>query len=143
MKSILILAAALLIAAPAHASDSTDIMAAINAQNDALNRNDIKASAAVYAPQAVIIDEFAPHVWQGADAFHGWLDSFGVDAKARGVEAVGVKFSRPWHVMAQRDRGYAVIPAVYSYKLKGKLVHERGIQTFAMQKIGADWKIAG
>jgi|HubBroStandDraft_2_1064218.scaffolds.fasta_scaffold59099_1 hypothetical protein len=37
----------------------------------------------------------------------------------------------------------SVIPAVYTYKLKGKLVHERGIQTFAMQKIGADWKIAG
>ena len=53
------------------------------------------------------------------------------------------EFSRPWHVMAEGDRGYAVIPAVYTYKLKGKLVHERGIQTFAMQKIGADWKIAG
>ncbi|HSZ73696.1 MAG TPA: hypothetical protein VK779_02670 [Rhizomicrobium sp.] len=72
MKPILILAPAILIAAPAFPSDTSGVMAAINAQNDALNRNDIEASAAVYASQAVIIDEFAPHVWRGSDAFHGW-----------------------------------------------------------------------
>jgi hypothetical protein len=143
MKRALFFAAALLLAVPAYASDKTDVMAAINGFNDALNRNDAKTAGEAHAPQAVIIDEFAPHLWQGASAFKDWLASFGADAKTRGVSAPQMKLYRPLHVLVEEGRGYAVVPALYSFKLNGKLTHERGLFTFAMQKVDASWKIAG
>ena len=143
MKHIFFFAAALLLAMPAHASDASDITAVLNATNDAFNRNDTKTAAEAYMPQAVIIDEFAPHVWQGANTVNDWLASFTADAQARGVTEPQMKLYRPLHVLVEGDRGYAVIPALYSFKLKGKPTHERGLFTFAMRKIGADWKIAG
>jgi hypothetical protein len=41
------------------------------------------------------------------------------------------------------DRGYAVYPSHYSYKLNGKSVVEQGVWTFAMQKAAGGWRIAG
>ncbi|HEY1962505.1 MAG TPA: hypothetical protein VGG69_08810, partial [Rhizomicrobium sp.] len=70
MKTILLAAiAALAFAAPAFASDETDVMAVINKMNDALTKNDMKTAGSMYTANASIIDEFPPHFWSGANAF--------------------------------------------------------------------------
>ena len=35
------------------------------------------------------------------------------------------------------------LPATYTFKEHGKKVTEHGLWTFAMEKSGSDWKIAG
>src|SRR5690348_5635107 len=144
MKRILI-ASALLVAfaAPAYASEETDIVAVINKMNDAMNKNDSKTAAATYTANATIIDEFPPHYWSGANVFDSWNNDFGKVAKANGDTDPLVTTAKPLHVSVNGDRGYAVVPATYTFKEKGKKVTEHGLWTFAMQKSGNEWKIAG
>ncbi|MFL5240227.1 MAG: DUF4440 domain-containing protein [Rhizomicrobium sp.] len=143
MIRIAVITALLLSAAPAFASDQSDITAAINNMNTAMNKNDTKAAAAYYTADGVILDEFPPHVWSGANVYDHWAADFDTYSKAHGDTDALVTISKPSHVTAGGDRGYAVVPALYTYKEHGKKVTEHGLWTFAMQKIGGVWKIAG
>jgi ketosteroid isomerase-like protein len=144
MKTILLAAAAaFLLSAPAFASDETEIMAVINKMNDALTKNDMKTAGSTYAANASIIDEFPPHFWSGADAFSKWGGDFATDSKKHGDTDGVVTTSKPLHVSVDGDRGYAVVPATFTFKEKGKTVTEHALWTFAMDKSGGDWKIAG
>jgi ketosteroid isomerase-like protein len=143
MLRTLIIAAVLLVAAPAAASDATDIAAAVNAYNDTLNKNDLPGAAAYYTPAPTIIDEFTPHIWSGAGAFAQWGADYGVYAKDRGMTEGSMRLLKPRHVSVEGDRGYAVVPAIFDFERGGKQVHEAGIMTFAMQRIDGAWKIAG
>lgn len=138
-----IFAAALLLAAPAYADDASDLAAAANAYNDAMNKGDLPAAAAYYAPNPSIIDEFTPHLWSGAGAFAQWGADYGKYAEARGMTEPTMTLAGPQHAMAEGDRGYVVFPATFHFKLKGTPTDEPGTMTFAMQKIGGAWKIAG
>lgn len=142
MKHIAFAAALALFAIPALASDDSDIMAAINKMNDAMNKNDSKAAAAAYTGNAAIIDEFAPHYWNGGNVFETWNNDFAALAKKEGDTDAWVTTQKPLHVSANGDRGYAVVPAVYTFKEHGKKMTEHGLWTFAMQKTGGEWKIA-
>jgi ketosteroid isomerase-like protein len=135
-------AAALLVAGPAFASDTDDITAAINGYNDSLNKGDFAGAAAYYTVSPAIIDEFAPHAWSGADAFVKWGADYGAYAKGREMTEPTMVFDKPAHVVAEGDRGYAVMPATFNFKEKGESVHEAGLMTFALQKVGDSWKIA-
>ena|ERR1041385_2822885 len=143
MKHILLAAALVLFAAPAFASDETDIVTVINKMNDAMNKNDNKGAAAAYMANGSIIDEFAPHYWSGANVYDSWSNDFGAAAKKNGESDPLVTTQKPLHVSVAGDRGYAVVPAVYTFKRHGKKVTEQGLWTFAMQKDGGAWKIAG
>jgi ketosteroid isomerase-like protein len=98
-------AALLLAAAPAYASDETDIVAAIAKMNDAMNKNDAKTAAATYTANATIIDEFPPHYWSGANVFDSWNNDFAVVAKAQGDTDPVVTLAKPTHVSASGDHG--------------------------------------
>jgi ketosteroid isomerase-like protein len=143
MKHILLAAALVLFAAPAFASDETDIVTVINKMNDAMNKNDAKVAAAAYTANAAIIDEFSPHFWSGANVYDTWNADFGTFAKAQGDTDPWVTLAKPSHISAKGDRGYAVVPAVFNFKEHGKKITEHGLWTFAMQKSGSEWKIAG
>jgi ketosteroid isomerase-like protein len=142
MTRILLATALLLSAAPAFASDETDIMTVITKMNDAMNKNDGKAAATAYTGNAAILDEFPPHYWTGAHAFDMWNGDFGAVAKKQGDTDPWVTTQKPLHVLAEGDHGYAVVPAVYTFNEHGKKMTEHGLWTFAMQKSGGDWKIA-
>ncbi|HEX3944836.1 MAG TPA: nuclear transport factor 2 family protein [Rhizomicrobium sp.] len=143
MMRFALAAALLLAAAPAYASDETDIIAAITKMNDAMNKNDAKTAAAAYTANATIIDEFPPHYWNGANVFDSWNNDFAIVAKAQGDTDPLVTLAKPTHVSASGDHGYAVVPAVYNFKEHGRKKTEHGLWTFAMQKSGGEWKIAG
>lgn len=71
-SSILFVAGAIalspLVLIPAFASDNPEVMATVRQYDDAFNNGDMKAWKALCSDQAIIIDDFAPHVWQGANA---------------------------------------------------------------------------
>jgi ketosteroid isomerase-like protein len=144
MTRILFAAAAALIAfaAPAVASDRTDILAAITKLNDGLNSGNLAAPDGVYAPGATIIDEFPPHYWSGEHAHADWAAAFEAIAKAQGISGVKLTLARPLHVNVEGDRAYVVVPAQLTQKVKGKAEREHGLWTFAMQKGAAGWQIA-
>jgi ketosteroid isomerase-like protein len=130
-------------ATSAAASDTADIAATINQYNNAFNKNDIKAADALCTSQTIIIDDFAPHAWQGATTCGDWWKALSDSDKKSGITDGIVTLEKAWHVTATGDRGYADFPAHYSYKLNGKPVVEQGVWTFAMQKTAAGWRIAG
>jgi ketosteroid isomerase-like protein len=143
MRRIILVAALLALAAPAYASDETDVMAVINKMNDAMNKNDVKTAAGVYTANAAIVDEFPPHFWSGANVFDAWNNDFSTFAKKQGDTDPLVTTGKPTTVSVNGDRAYAVVPSVFTFKEKGKKVTEHGLWTFAMQKSGTEWKIAG
>lgn len=128
---------------PVLASDSTDALATVKQYNDAFNNNDMKSWNALCADQAAIIDDFPPHVWQGANACGSWWNAFVTASKNAGFANPNVALDKPWHVAVEGDRAYVVEPAVYSYKVKGKPAVEHGVWTFALQRQAAGWRITG
>ena len=133
-----------LFALPAAASDETDIMATVNQYNTAFNNNDANGAAAMCAPQAIIIDDFPPHVWQGATTCSDWWNAIEADDKKNSITDGVVTTEKPWRVVVTGDRAYVVLPAKYTYKENGKPVVESGaVWTFALQKLAAGWRITG
>lgn len=137
------LAAVLLLSAtPAFASDETDIVAAINKMNDAMNKNDMKAAGSLHNADAVIVDEIPPYAWTGNGTFDRWSADYDKYIKAHGDTEPVVTTGKALHVLVEGDKGYAVISALYTYKEHGKKVRENALWTFAMQKMDGAWKIA-
>ena len=122
----------------------TAVVAAIRQFVDGFNKGDVKIMAASCAEQTSILDEFPPHEWHGAGACAKWAGDFDADAKKNGITDGVVTLSTPSHVDVTGDRAYVVVPANYSFKLKGKPVGEVGsIITLALVKSGGGWKITG
>lgn len=144
MTRILFAAAALLIAfaAPAFASDRTDIMATITKLNDGLNSGNLAAPEGIYAAGATIIDEFPPHYWSGEHAHADWAAAFEAIAKAQAVTEPKLTMGKALHVNIEGDRAYVVLPMLLTQKVKGKPEREHGLWTFAMQKGAGGWQIA-
>jgi hypothetical protein len=97
-RTYILFAAARAIATPAAASDKTDAMMPIHQFIDNLDKGDMKAASAAYAPQAGILDEFPPHAWQGATAFADWGRDFGTFSQKAGDTEPFVKLGKPRHI---------------------------------------------
>jgi hypothetical protein len=144
VRTIIVAFAVALTAAPAVASDKTDVMAAVNRFNDGMNKGDTKTALATCATPSSIIDEFPPYGWQGATACADWATDFDAYNKKSGITDSFATLGKPRHVDISGDRAYAVIPATYTYKQKGKKVTESGsLLTAALQKSTAGWVITG
>ena len=145
--AILILAGTILsgtwTAAPALADDKSDVLAATKAYADDFNKGDMAAAAALCANPAVVIDDFAPHIWQGPTACADWAAALAAFARTEGDTDAHVTTAKPKALTVTGDRAYAVLPAHYSYKQKGKPVNEPGLWTFSMQKVDGGWRITG
>jgi hypothetical protein len=126
----------------AGASDRTDVMATVNRFIDGLNKGDVKTAVATCTTPSGIIDEFPPYGWEGATACADWATDFDTFNKKSGITDSRVTLSKPRHVDITGDRAYAVIPATYAYKEKGKKVTEAGsLFTAALQKSNGAWVI--
>jgi ketosteroid isomerase-like protein len=144
MRSVTMLVVALLVSAPALASDPADVMAPIHQFLDSANRGDTKTALAACASPASVIDEFPPHEWQGANACANWFTDFDSYNKKSDVTDPVAKVGKPHHVDITGDRAYVVLPATYTYKQNGKTVTERNsTMTVALQKAPTGWLITG
>lgn len=143
-KLAFVLAAGLLAAGPAIASEKSDVMVVIHQFVDGFNKGDAKTALAACAEQTSIIDEFPPHEWHGADACAKWADDYTASAKEGGITDGFVTLGKAKHVDVNGDRAYVVIPSDYAYKQHGKPMKEtRSAFAFALQKGAAGWRITG
>ena len=129
-------------AAPAFASDQTDVMVPIHQFVDGFNKGDAKSALAACAEETSIIDEFAPHEWHGAGACAKWADDYVANAKKDAITNGVVTMHKASHVTVSGDRAYVVVPSDYAWKQKGKPMKEtKAAFSFALQKGAGGWKI--
>ena len=143
-KMFIALSLAVLVAAPAAASDQTDVTAVVQKFVDGFNKGDTKTAAAACADQTSIVDEFPPYEWHGTGACAKWMADYDADAKKNGITDAIVTLGTPRHVDVTGDLAYVVVPTGYTYKLKGAPTKETGsMLTIALKKGAAGWRITG
>src|SRR5512146_1542866 len=71
-------------AALAKPAPAAGLMTPIRQFIDSFNKGDIKTAEATHVAAPTIIDEVAPHHWQGQGAFQAWAGDLDKDAKAKG-----------------------------------------------------------
>jgi ketosteroid isomerase-like protein len=144
MRAMLAAVTVALIVTPVVASDQSDVAAVVHRFIDALNQGDAKTACSTCATPSSIIDEFPPYGWQGATACADWAADFDAYNKKSGITDPAVTLAKARHVDVSGDRAYAVIPATFSCKEKGKKLTESGsVFTAALQKSSAGWVITG
>ena len=101
----------------------------------------MKELQALFAQGAVMVDEFAPYAWGGADAVQHWGADFGVWQKANEVTNQQVHMGAVTTSEISGDSAYLVAAASETYQAKGKTVFRPARFTFAFHRDGGDWKI--
>lgn len=152
-RSLLALLAVLVVAQTGVSAAQTGVsaaqaapMATVRQFVDGFNKGDTKTALATCASPASIIDEFAPHLWQGPNACADWARDLDASDKAAGISGGIVTLGRPWTltITNEGDSSYAyvVVPTTYAYKLHGKLQVESGsVWTLTLKKTDAGWRI--
>jgi len=125
------------------ASEEVQVLGVVNQFSEDFSKNDMKAAIPLCSDQVVIIDDFAPHTWQGATACADWWTAFVADNEKSGIAGGIVKLGKPWHVSITGDHAYVAYPLTYTFKHNGTQTISQGVWTFALQKLAGSWRIAG
>lgn len=121
---------------------AADVTVPIRQFIDGFNTGDTKSVYAAYASgDVMIVDEFAPHRWYGANAPQAWVGDYEKHAQATGVSDGQVKYGPPTRTEIEGDVAYVIIPCTYLYKEHGKSMIEKGEMTFVLQNQAGAWKI--
>lgn len=136
------LAVAMLAAAPALATEKTDVLLPVYQFVDSFNKGDTTTAAAACAEQTSIIDEFPPYAWHGRGACATWMSDYDADAKKNEISEGMVALNKPRHVDIDGDRAYVVVPASYAFTKKGSPVKETlSTLTVALENGEKGWRI--
>lgn len=127
-------------APPAAAPSQDEVLAPFRAFVDAFNKGDMKAAAAPYGPDAVIVDEIPPFQWRGK-AFEGWSADLGAAWKAGGIANGHMALAAPTQFATVKDAAYAIVPAHLSFTEKGKPAGEDGFLTVRLKHVKRGWLI--
>jgi hypothetical protein len=117
-----------------------DIAALVTKAVTYFNKGDEKSWAALCVPRAPVINSNPPFQFSSCS---DWWDAGVANNKRLGISNGFVTLQPAWQVLVNGDRAYAVYPAAYAYKLKGKAVKNSGVLTIAMQRIGSRWMMSG
>ena len=109
----------------------------------AFNKGDIAGARAAHEADVSIMDEMPPHIWRGPKAFDEWVAALTAYGKAHGRTNEKVTLGAPRVATVAGDRGYVVVPSLYTYADKGKAMREPATMTFAVHHGASGWKIAG
>lgn len=131
-------------AARAQAPDP-QVIAPIEKFLAAFNKGDVAGAAATHATEAdlVIVDEVAPYIWRGPQAFQGWIGDLDRDSKARGISDQHVKISAPTRLESDGSTAYVIVSSTYTFKEKGVAMREAAQMTFVVKKGANGWMIHG
>jgi ketosteroid isomerase-like protein len=142
-KLAAVIALAVLASVAASASDKTDAMAVVHKWVDSFNKGDGKTGSSYCADGALIIDDFAPHVWQGSGACASWYKDYEAFAAKMQMTASSVALGKARHLDIDSGYAYLVTPATLTYSKAGKPVTDEGIVTMSLKKGSSGWQITG
>ena len=126
-------------AAPTPADDATKFVTAII---DKFNGGDVKGWVAAQDDNAMIVDEFGPHVWTGPGSPQRWLDDYVKDSTANGVTGGRVDYGKPLQATSDGTTAYIVLPTTYRFVQKDAKMAEPGNMSFVMKRGADGWRIA-
>jgi hypothetical protein len=141
-QAAIALLAFILIAPAAIPATGDDAAAPVRQFIDGFNSGNVQSAFAAYASGPItIVDEFAPHIWTGANAAHEWADAYDKHAQATGVTDGKVTYGKPTRIEEVADAAYIVMPTLYLYKENGKPLKEEGQITAVLNRESGVWKI--
>jgi len=105
------------------------------------NAGDRSAFLRLFAPEAAMVDNFAPYRFPAPNGPATWYDGFGADMQKSGVTDGVISVASPKFFRVTGDRAWAVVPTRFVYKLKGKPELETGLSVFTLHRVGGAWKI--
>jgi len=124
--------------------DTVAVMKPVREFVASFNKGDATTSDAGCAHVTSILDDFPPHEWHGAEACRMWMQSYREYTTANGLADMIITLGDPKHVDVAGDRAYVVVPASYTIKVHGKLVHKtNSIVTFALERGATAWHLTG
>ena len=145
MRTRDLLWAMLVVAAPLHAAPSPDEVAAravIDRFIAAFNTGDAATAKAAHVANPVIIDEPPPFLWDGKDSFDRWVADQHKEALADARTDEKVVLGRTRRAEIADGNAYVIVPATYSYTVKGVAMAEPSQMTFVLKNARSGWKIA-
>ena len=142
-KSALALTLSLFAFGAAAASDETDAMATVHKWVDAFNKGDGVTATSLCAVKAVIIDDFAPHVWQGSGSCANWYKAYEAFTANAQISEASVGLGKVSHLEVDSGHAYLVTPTTLTYKKAGKSVTDKAIVTMSLIKDSSGWRING
>jgi ketosteroid isomerase-like protein len=140
---VVLFVVALLSSGPLMASDKADVLAVVHHWVDSFNKGDSASALADCADESAIIDDAPPYSWRGAGACKAWYNDLSAFLKKNDAVFDHTTVDGVRNFEISGDHAYAVVSATFSTKVKDKPQSEKGIWTFALNKGGQGWKIAG
>jgi hypothetical protein len=110
---------------------------------DSFNKGDVAAAEATHVAEPTIIDEVAPHHWQGAGAFKAWADDLKKVSDAAGQTDGKVTITGTDRTVVDGDNAYVVDRVVYTYKEHKKKMEEPAHMAVSLHQDAGAWKITG
>ena len=123
------------------ASEETDVMVPVQQFVEGFNKSDVKMAETACAEEALIIDDFPPHVWHGAGATSKWFKAYQAYAEANNMSEAVVTLDKPKHVDVTGADAYVVVPTTFRFKKKTEIVNETGVMTLVLHKAAQGWQI--
>jgi ketosteroid isomerase-like protein len=139
-KLLIAVAGAALACGSAAASDRTDAMTVVHKWVDSFNKGDVQAANSTCADDAIVIDDFSPHVWRGCAKWYSDYEAF---AAKGAVTNANVALGKTRHLSVESGYAYLVVPVALTYNKAGKASKEAGIVTMSLQKLDVGWRITG
>jgi ketosteroid isomerase-like protein len=128
---------------PVVASDNTDVMEAVHRWTDAFSSGSFNSDIAPCTEDAVVIDDFPPHVWQAPGACTAWFKAFEVWASKATVTNAAITLGTIRHLDFDAGLAYLVAPVTLSYVKAGKPVNFFGTITMTLRNGTPGWRVSG
>src|SRR5690349_12261909 len=96
--STLVAALTVIATIPVFVYDRGVVLAIVKQFSNDFSANRMKDGVSLCTDHAVIIDDFAPHMWQGANACSDWWNAFLADNEKNGITDGSVRLGEPWHI---------------------------------------------
>jgi opacity protein-like surface antigen len=130
-KFLIAVAMLVLTSGSASATDKIDAMAIAQKWADTFNKGD----------DAVIVDDFSPHVWQGRGACTQWYSAFSVYAAKTAITDAKITLGDTQHLDIDAGYGYLVASVTLTYRKASKPIIETGIVTMTLHNVGTGWRM--
>jgi ketosteroid isomerase-like protein len=144
MRNLLAALALVLVASMSGvASDESDVVAVVHQWSASFNSSDSKTLDLLCAADAVVLDDFPPHVWQGSTACGRWYKDFDSYAAKAAITNANIVAGKVTHLDFASGFAYLVAPVTLSFKRSGKPVTETGVLMMSLRKGSSGWRITG
>jgi len=105
------------------------------------SRDDADLAGTFATTGVVIVENFAPFVFEGPGAVQRWAAGF--RAHVAGVDGLRHGFDEPFEAVLGGDRAYLSLPTTWTGVERGRAFTERGGWAFVLAREEEAWRVAG